>query len=454
LRFRLSEPARSEAMSIEEIRWSKIATLFFAAFFIFVVAVRLNIGQMYLMAGTLATVPLVSALLGWFVLGHVCVLRDAPGSCFENSRVSVRISIQGPKWLLPAVLSVRDTTPYGIEVADARMTYGEAPAFIYAAVPRKRGVYSLGPVCVYAMDPMGMVRVKRLYNTLHKLVVYPKPVHCHPFDVHAGDGFGVQDSVSHHKGGSSEFHSTREYSDGDELKRIHWPSTARRGRLVVVERVDPPHEGLLIALDLERPVGLEGLLEGLSDIASFLFLEEEVYLQRLQKKPVDIAARIAAGAAQHSFSEGVAFGLLLPDDTGLSVPVGSGEPHYYRVLEALARVEADSGEPLWQVLSSALQQLRPSESRFGIGATDSLLFITDKPDSKLLSILQAWVEQGWLCYGVLIHEGTNASSAEDHAPSPAQDQEILPPEQFVLQAAAHGIKVRLVSTQDPNLMPN
>jgi uncharacterized protein (DUF58 family) len=441
-------------MSIEEIRWSKVATLFFAAFFIFVVAVRLNIGQMYLMAGTLAAAPLVSALLGRFVLGRVRVLRDAPGSCFEKSRVFVRISIQGPKWLLPAVLSVRDTTPYGIEVADARMTYEEAPTFIYTAVPQKRGVYEIGPVCVYAMDPMGMVRVKRLYSTFHRLVVYPRPVHCHLFDVDAADGFGVQDSVSHLKGGSAEFHSTREYSDGDELKRIHWPSTARRGRLVVVERVDPPYEGLLVALDLldEHPAELKGFWEELKrDLISIILEEEEVSPQRPQKKSVDIAARVAAGAVQHSFSKGVAFGLLLPDDTGLSVPVGSGELHYYRVLKALAKVEANSEKPLWQVLSDALLQLRPSEVQFGVGATDSLLFITDKPDLRLLSVLRAWVEQGWLCYGVLIHEGTDASSVEDHTPSTAQDQEILPPEQFVLQAAAQGIKVRLVSGQDPSL---
>ncbi|MGC8833712.1 MAG: DUF58 domain-containing protein, partial [Armatimonadota bacterium] len=387
-------------MSIEEIRWSKIATLFFAAFFIFVVAVRLNIGQMYLMAGTLAAAPLVSALLGWFVLGHVRVLRDPPESCFEKSRVSVRISIKGPKWLFPAVLSVQDVAPDGIEVADAHTVYEQVPAFIYTAVPQKRGVYRLGPVCVHAVDPMGIVRIRRFYEAPHEFVVYPRPMLCGLLDTHTADSLGIQDSSAQAlKRGSTEFHSTREYTDGDELKRIHWPSTARRGRLVVVERYELPHEGLLVALDLlgdERHTAPAGLLERLENI---VFPREAPTFGHLQDGSIDIAARIAAGAVQSSLSKGIAFGLLLPNDVGLSVPVGAGEPHYYRVLEALARVEANSEIPLWQVLSDALGQLRPSEPRLGIGATDSLLFITDKPDPKLLPILRAWVEQGWLCYG-------------------------------------------------------
>lgn len=431
-------------MSIEEIRWSKIATLFFAAFFIFVVAVRLNIGQMYLMAGTLAAAPLVSALLGWLVLGRVRILRDSPESCFEKSRVSVRISIQGPRWLFPAVLSVQDVTPDGIEVVDTHTVYEQVPAFIYTATPQKRGVYLLGPVCVYAVDPMGIVRIRRLYEASHELVVYPRPVQCELLDVHTADSFGIQDSSAQaHKGSSTEFHSTREYSDGDELKRIHWPSTARRGRLVVVERHELPHEGLLVAIDLlrdEQHTAPRGLLERLENV---ILSWEGPTSRHLQDSSIDIAARIAAGAVQSSLSKGIAFGLLLPSDIGLSVPVGAGEPHYYRVLEALARVEAKSEIPLWRVLSDALGQLRPSGSQLGIGATDSLLFITDKPDPKLLSVLRVWMEQGWLCHGVLIHGGAEASSTS-YTSSHAQDRELLSPKQFALQAAAHGIKTTMM----------
>src|SRR5262249_29487509 len=48
-----------------------------------------------------------------------------------------------------------------------------------------------------------------------------------------------------------ELHSVREYQEGESLRRVHWPSTARRGRLIVKELEDAPRDEIAILLDAD-----------------------------------------------------------------------------------------------------------------------------------------------------------------------------------------------------------
>jgi uncharacterized protein (DUF58 family) len=46
-----------------------------------------------------------------------------------------------------------------------------------------------------------------------------------------------------------ELHSVREYQEGESLRAVHWPSTARRGRLMVKDLEDAPRDDLVVVLD-------------------------------------------------------------------------------------------------------------------------------------------------------------------------------------------------------------
>jgi uncharacterized protein (DUF58 family) len=48
-----------------------------------------------------------------------------------------------------------------------------------------------------------------------------------------------------------ELHSVREYAQGESLRRVHWPSTARRGQLMVRELEDSPRDEIAVLLDAE-----------------------------------------------------------------------------------------------------------------------------------------------------------------------------------------------------------
>ena len=51
-----------------------------------------------------------------------------------------------------------------------------------------------------------------------------------------------------------DFHSVREYEQGESLRRVHWPTSARRGQLMVKELEDTSHDGVVVLLDCD-PAG-------------------------------------------------------------------------------------------------------------------------------------------------------------------------------------------------------
>jgi uncharacterized protein (DUF58 family) len=54
-----------------------------------------------------------------------------------------------------------------------------------------------------------------------------------------------------------DFHSVREYTQGESLRRVHWPTTARRGQLMVKELEDTPRDTVAVLLDCD-PAGACG----------------------------------------------------------------------------------------------------------------------------------------------------------------------------------------------------
>ena len=54
-----------------------------------------------------------------------------------------------------------------------------------------------------------------------------------------------------------DFHSVREYAHGESLRRVHWPTTARRGQLMVKELEDNPRDTAAVLLDCD-PAGQAG----------------------------------------------------------------------------------------------------------------------------------------------------------------------------------------------------
>ena len=97
---------------------------------------------------------------------------------------------------------------------------------------RSRGVIDLGPVTMEAGDPLGLIRRRRILAGARKLYIHPRTVALPPLeaglerDLEGDPGSGIVDD-------DLEFHALRPYAPGDDMKRVHWVSTARAGTLMV-----------------------------------------------------------------------------------------------------------------------------------------------------------------------------------------------------------------------------
>jgi uncharacterized protein (DUF58 family) len=112
-----------------------------------------------------------------------------------------------------------------------------------------RGRYTVGPVSVQLVDPFGFCRATRRFTTTDVLTVVPATVPLPGIPL-GGDWSGLGEARSRAVASAGEDDVIpREYRHGDELRRVHWKSTARAGELMVRREEHPWRTRATIFLD-------------------------------------------------------------------------------------------------------------------------------------------------------------------------------------------------------------
>jgi uncharacterized protein (DUF58 family) len=138
----------------------------------------------------------------------------------------------------------------------------------YPVPTDRRGVVDIGPLRVERRDPLGVARVARTHGGTSRVWVYPTvhPLAAVPVGV-VRSLDGRIDRVPH---GSITFDALREYVIGDELRHVHWRTTARVGELMVREHVDTALPRLVVLLDdragVQTPDSFEAACEAAASI--------------------------------------------------------------------------------------------------------------------------------------------------------------------------------------------
>ena len=142
------------------------------------------------------------------------------------------------------------------------------------AVCTRRGLYTLGPVTLRLGDPFGLFTAEWEQPAVHSFLVYP-PIYDLPgLELPKGNIAGSSRTSFRTQQVTTNVASVRAYVPGDSLNRIHWPSTARIGTLMVKEFDLEPSGNLWIVMDLDRSVhagsGDEATLEYAINLTSSL----------------------------------------------------------------------------------------------------------------------------------------------------------------------------------------
>lgn len=112
-----------------------------------------------------------------------------------------------------------------------------------------RGHHPIGPLTVRTTDPFGLATRAATVPGENALVVLPRTLPLTPVrGVPAGSGGESTSSPRMALHGEDDV-GVREYRIGDDLRRIHWPSTARTGETMVRQDEEPSRRRALVVLD-------------------------------------------------------------------------------------------------------------------------------------------------------------------------------------------------------------
>jgi uncharacterized protein (DUF58 family) len=169
---------------------------------------------------------------------------------------------------------VHEATEEGgrVDISLAPLPSGQVARANYKIATSRRGALILGPAIVEVADPLGLSRRSKNLGQATEVTVFPQTVDINLPDPKSGAGELVEaiKRAIRHQPTSSEFRSIREYSQGDDPRRINWKVSAKREDLVVNEYETEIAIDTLITLDTRtHSYSAEGFERAVSVAASF-----------------------------------------------------------------------------------------------------------------------------------------------------------------------------------------
>lgn len=207
------------------------------------------------MAAVGCLVLVVGALL-WAVLlpTRLSVERTViPGTVWFGSDATVRLTLRNDGRLPTPYLNILDAVPSslasGASTRLAPLSTGSRVTITYPLHGGQRGRFSLGPLTVRAHDPFGLVHRTRTVEGVSNVTVYPPVWQLPPGLPLGGATTTGNDGRRRTASSGDELADIREYVRGDDLRSVHWPSTAHRGRLMVRRSESARSPGAVVLLD-------------------------------------------------------------------------------------------------------------------------------------------------------------------------------------------------------------
>ncbi|MBO3745449.1 DUF58 domain-containing protein [Streptosporangiaceae bacterium NEAU-GS5] len=253
-----------------------------------------------------------------------CARRLDPARVEAGGDSTVTLRLENITRLPTGLLLIEDTLQYAL---------GTRPRFVLDRVESRgireidykvrsdlRGRYSIGPLSIRITDPFGLVELGRAFTITDTLVVTPKVVPL-PHVRLSGEWTGGGDSRTRSVAAAGDDDvAPREYRHGDDLRRVHWRSTARHGELMVRREEQQWQSRGALLLDTRRHAH-----RGEGPRSSF-----------------EVAVSAAASIGVHLAHEGL--GLRLVTDQGAQHLADSGVS--YSLLDTLAVVRNSTSRTL------------------------------------------------------------------------------------------------------------
>lgn len=271
----------------------------------------------------------VVLLLLWAV-GAVSLLRERPDlvverrfsatRVFPGEQIRVRIAVHNRGATRTPAIHYEEHLPEGIQTATLPSLRPEGKAAAgYEIRPQRRGTFVVGPGRAFIEDPFRIAR-----RTFCK--VGPAEIVVYPSTERLIRRRGSTDAVTQGlvrapapAAAGAEFYTIRQHQHGDDLRKVHWVSSARSRRLMIRQEEQHRHATTTIVVD-----DCQGSYEDSGDPLFERCLE-------------------AAASLIDLFLDSSGTVEMLMRSDGSHITAGRGPDHRHRLLESLARAETRPG---------------------------------------------------------------------------------------------------------------
>ena len=265
---------------------------------------------------------------------------------------------------------------------------------------KQRGRYQLGPIQLRTSDPFGLFPMTRDLEQTSHVVVYPMTFDIHRFVLPVGvlSGGDALRRRTHHV--TTNASGVRDYVPGDSFGRIHWPSTARRNRLIVKEFELDPLADIWIVPDMASfshiaSPEVQNKLD--NDLPEWMIMEKF----KLAETTEEYTVTVAASLAQFFLRQDRAVGMLAYGQSNEILQADRSERQLNRVLETLAVLRAQGRVPLSNVIQAEMHL-------FPRGAT--VICITPQTDLDWATVAKQMERRGMRMVTILVNPASFGGS--------------------------------------------
>lgn len=310
------------------------------------------------------------ASLGLVVAGRSAVQvirRVSPAVVHEGDQAVVELTLSGRGSSSSLHLILEDRVAgLGSARFVGRVPAGTTASARYEVSCRPRGVHRVGPALVTMADPLGLAQAGGPAGATDRLVVYPAVEDLEGLPSVRGHDPSTQTAQAQfiHRAGE-DFFTLREYQHGDDLRRVHWRTSAKQDELMIRQLEIPWQSRGLVFLD-PRSVGYQSA--------------------RAFEKAVQGAASVVRHLHRMGFSVDLWAGEL--------TSVGKSRDRYRAAMEILAAVQPVGALDIRAVASRVRRETAGGALAMVTGVPDAddlaafLLLSRDFPSIVLLAVAE------------------------------------------------------------------
>lgn len=244
------------------------------------------------------------------------------------SRVDLRVENQGLR--RSPVLGLRDAVSgtRGANLMVGPLDPGGVVRAAYRLPTEKRGILEIGPLTVTMADPFGLTEVTMNASGVSELTVYPHVDDIVPIPQTTGNDpmSGAEHPNALGRSGE-DFYALRPYVVGDDLRRVHWPSTARHDELMVRQDELPWQGRASVLVDVRAATNTEASIE--------LVISAAASIVTASAKRQDLVRLITTDGSDTGFAAGHAHIESIMEHLASIEP--SHDASFRRVLDRVAR---------------------------------------------------------------------------------------------------------------------